>query len=85
MLILIGSFLVMLMVKVPVLFSMGISSALYLLSNDISLMVIGQRMTTMLMSFTLLAVPFFVLLAELFNAGNSTKRLIRFVLSLVGW
>ena len=85
MLILIGSFLVMLMLKVPVLFSMGISSGLYLMSNEITLMVIGQRMTTMLMSFTLLAVPFFVLLAELFNAGNSTKRLIRFVLSLVGW
>nr|WP_299074445.1 TRAP transporter large permease [uncultured Allomuricauda sp.] len=80
------SFFVLLMMKVPVAYSIGISTTLSLLLNIDQLpgiTTIAQRMTTGIDSFALLAIPFFVLAGEIMKRGGIANRLINFAKSLV--
>ncbi|WP_175288735.1 TRAP transporter large permease [Flagellimonas eckloniae] len=80
------SFFVLLMMKVPVAYSIGISTTLSLLLNIDNLpgiTTIAQRMTTGIDSFALLAIPFFVLAGEIMKRGGIANRLINFAKSLV--
>ncbi len=80
------SFFVLLMLKVPVAYSIGISTTITLLLNIDSLpglTTIAQRMTTGLDSFALLAIPFFILAGEVMKRGGIANRLINFAKSLV--
>ena len=86
MLVLFISFFVLLMLKVPVAYSIGISTTISLLLNISTLAgltTIAQRMTTGLDSFALLAIPFFVLAGEIMKRGGIADRLINFAKSLV--
>ncbi|GAA5220412.1 TRAP transporter large permease [Membranihabitans marinus] len=81
------SFFILLFLKVPVAFSIGISTTLTLLLSIPFLpavTTISQRMMTGLDSFALLAIPFFVLAGEIMNQGGIARRLINFAKSLVG-
>ena len=74
------------MLKVPVAYSIGISTTISLLLNIDKLpglTTIAQRMTTGLDSFALLAIPFFVLAGEIMKRGGIANRLINFAKSLV--
>src|SRR5919107_530407 len=73
MLILIGSFLVLLVLGLPVALSMGVSSLLYIVvSGTAPDIILAQRMIAGVESFPLLAVPFFILAGNLMNiAGMS--------------
>ena len=85
-LILFISFFALLMLKVPVAFSIGIATTLSLLvsiDHLPAITTIAQRMTTGLDSFALLAIPFFVLAGEIMNRGGIANRLINFAKSLV--
>ena len=67
--------------------SIAISSLLTLFINLPSLAAlttIAQRMATGLDSFTLLAIPFFILSGQLMTHGGIAQRLIRFAKSLIG-
>ena len=80
------SFFTLLMLKVPVAYSIGISTTLSLLLNIDKmpgLTTIAQRMTTGIDSFALLAIPFFVLAGEIMKRGGIANRLINFAKSLV--
>ncbi|MFB9056608.1 TRAP transporter large permease [Mariniflexile ostreae] len=80
------SFFVLLLIKVPVAYSIGISTTLSLLLNIDNLpglTTIAQRMTTGIDSFALLAIPFFVLAGEIMKRGGIANRLINFAKSLV--
>jgi tripartite ATP-independent transporter DctM subunit len=80
------SFFVLLMLKVPVAYAIGISTTLSLLLNIDKLpgiTTIAQRMTTGIDSFALLAIPFFVLAGEIMKRGGIANRLINFAKSLV--
>src|SRR5690606_23222970 len=46
--------------------------------------IISQQMVTGANSFTLLAIPFFLLAGELMNAGGLSKRIVAFAISCVG-
>ncbi len=86
-LVLVLSFLVFLIMGVPVAWAIGISSLLTMLVNIPALpsvVTIAQRMATGLDSFALLAIPFFVLSGQLMNKGGIANRLIAFAKSLVG-
>ncbi len=81
------SFACLLFIGVPVAYSVGMASLLTLFINiDIypSLSTIAQRMATGLDSFSLLAIPFFVLAGQIMNQGGIAKRLIAFAKVLVG-
>ncbi|SMC79570.1 TRAP transporter large permease [Cellulophaga tyrosinoxydans] len=85
-LVLFVSFFILLILKVPVAYSIGIATALSLLLNIDNLpgiTTIAQRMTTGIDSFALLAIPFFVLAGEIMKRGGIANRLINFAKSLV--
>lgn len=80
------SFFTLLLIKVPVAYSIGISTTLSLLLNIDKMpgiTTIAQRMTTGIDSFALLAIPFFVLAGEIMKQGGIANRLINFAKSLV--
>ena len=80
------SFIGLLLLKVPVAYSIGIATTLSLLLNIDrmpGLTTIAQRMTTGIDSFALLAIPFFILAGEIMKRGGIANRLINFAKSLV--
>ncbi|MHA7131442.1 TRAP transporter large permease [Algoriphagus namhaensis] len=86
-LILVLSFVTLLLLGVPVAWSLGISSFLTLLVTIPVLpasTTIAQRMATGLDSFSLLAIPFFILAGEIMNRGGIAGRLIDFAKALTG-
>ncbi|WP_182084768.1 TRAP transporter large permease [Aureimonas sp. ME7] len=86
MLLLIGAFLVLMVVGVPVAISMFVASGLYLLIYGIAPdIIVAQRMIAGVESFPLLAVPFFILAGNLMNIAGVTGRIYAFAVALVGW
>ncbi len=86
MLLLIGAFLILLLIGVPVAVSMAVASLLYLGIYDVAPDIIAaQRMIAGVESFPLIAVPFFILAGNLMNIAGVTGRIYHFALSLVGW
>jgi len=85
--VLILSFVLLLVIGVPIAFTLLVSAGLTLLvsmSGEIAMATLAQRMATGLDSFALLAIPFFILAGELMNKGGIATRLIDFAKALVG-
>ncbi|WGG46540.1 TRAP transporter large permease [Rossellomorea sp. DA94] len=78
------SFLILIFISVPIAFSLGISSIIYLLMADIPLSIVPQKMFAGLNSFVLLCIPGFILAGNLMNAGGITERIIGFTNNFVG-
>jgi TRAP-type C4-dicarboxylate transport system permease large subunit len=86
MLILLGSFLLFMILGLPVALAMAVSSLLYILVTGIAPdVVLAQRMIAGVESFPLLAVPFFILAGNLMNIAGVTGRIYKFAVALVGW
>jgi TRAP-type C4-dicarboxylate transport system permease large subunit len=84
--ILIGAFLVLMIVGLPVALAMAVASLVYILvSGTAPDVVLAQRMIAGVESFPLLAVPFFILAGNLMNIAGVTGRIYRFAVTLVGW
>lgn len=86
-LILIISFVIFLGIGVPIAWSIGLSGMVTLLVSMDSIpafTTFAQRMATGLDSFTLLAIPFFILAGQLINKGGLAHRLIRLAKNLMG-
>lgn len=78
-------FIILIIIGVPISFALGLVSFAGIVSlPEIPNMIVFTKMFNGLNSFTLLAVPLFILAANLMNEGDITKRLIRFCNSLVG-
>ena len=77
-------FLALMLVKVPVAFSLGCSCLYYFITNDVPLVTIPQIMLGTFESFTLLAIPLFMLAGQIMNMGGVTNRLFDFSKALVG-
>ena len=72
-------------IGVPVAFSLGIITLVYLIQHpDFAMMTIPQKMMTGIDSFPLLAVVFFLLAGALMNYGGATQRLVNLASALVG-
>lgn len=85
--ILIVSFVFLLALGVPVSYSLGVSATLTLLVSISPLSAfttIAARLVSSLDSFTLLAIPFFILAGQLMNRGGIAIRLVNFAKVLVG-
>lgn len=66
-------------------YALGISALLYvLLSSDMSVLTVTQRLTVGADNLIMVALPFFLLAGELMNASGITQRLIRFALAIIG-
>jgi tripartite ATP-independent transporter DctM subunit len=76
----------LIMLGVPIAVSMGLTSIItFIFLGEISnLAMIAQRMYASTTSFTLLAIPFFILAGNLMNTGGITHRIFRFARAIVG-
>jgi tripartite ATP-independent transporter DctM subunit len=82
------SFIFLLLINVPIAVSIGISTFLtgmYVMDSVNSASdIIAQRMATGINSFSLLAIPFFILAGLFMGKGGIARRLIDFAGTLVG-
>ncbi len=83
------TFTVLLIFGIPVSFCIGTATLLALLTVtptfDTALIVSAQRVASSLDSFTLVAIPLFILAGSLMNSGGIAVRLIDLARVLVGW
>ncbi len=78
-------FMVLLMLNMPIAFTIGISASTYILQQPtLPFSLAVQRMVVGTQAFPLLAVPFFVLAGHIMNASGITSRLLKFADALTG-
>jgi C4-dicarboxylate transporter DctM subunit len=79
--------LVLIMINVPIAVAMGLTAIIFFvgLGNTSLLTMLPQRMYASTTSFTLLAIPFFILAGNLMNTGGITGRIFRFAKAVVGY
>lgn len=82
--VLLVSFLVLMVLGCPIAFCLLGSGTLYFLANNMALVMVVQRLTEGANTFTLLAVPGFILAGNLMNSGEVTDRIFDFCGKLVG-
>ena len=82
---LLGSFAVMIFLRFPIAYAVGLSSVLCLLVQDKSLMDVCRLMVKGISSFSLMAVPFFITMGVLMGSGGISEKLIALANSCVGW
>jgi tripartite ATP-independent transporter DctM subunit len=78
------TFILLLLLRVPVSFTLLMSSLVYIFANDIPLRVVTQRLMAGPDSFPLMAVPFFMLAGSIMNTGGITSRIFNFADKMVG-
>ncbi len=83
--ILLGSFLVMIFLRFPIAYAVGLSAVFCLLSQGQQLVTLPQQMVRGVWSYSLMAVPFFITMGVLMGTGGISEKLIALANSLVGW
>lgn len=79
------SFAILLLLGVPVGFTIAIAAFITLVAGDVPALMMVQRIFTAQDSFSLIAVPFFILAGDLMSKGAVSKVLVEFAESLLGW
>ncbi len=83
--VLFGTFVGLLIIRVPVAFALGLACVpILLIEPRLSIMTLAQETFNAYNSFILLAVPFFLLTANLMSIGGITDRLVALSRSMVG-
>lgn len=78
------SMLIFIAIGIPVAFALGLSSLIFFLVNNIPLATFAQKMADSVNTFSLLALPFYILAGNIMNNGGITKRLFRLADDLLG-
>lgn len=68
----------------PITFSLGVASLLGLIITKVPLLLVVQRLWTAVDTFSLVAVPLFILAGDLMSNGGISRRLVNFAQALVG-
>lgn len=79
------TFLALTFLGIPIAYAMGLSTIVALLVLDVPLTVFFTRTIASINSFSLLAIPFFILAGEILTVGGLSKRLIDFANAAFGW
>ena len=81
------TFIVLMVIGVPIAFVLGIMGTVHTVSlgNPTYMLVIIQRLFDQINTTSLTCLPFFILAGEIMNAGGVTKRLLGFIREVVGW
>jgi tripartite ATP-independent transporter DctM subunit len=79
------TFFVLIFLRLPVAYALTLASLLIIVQEGLRADLVVQQMFQGLNSFTLLAVPFFLLAGQLLNSGLITDRLMRLAEVTVGW
>lgn len=80
--VLLGSFIFLMVIRVPIAFSLGISSLITCLYAEIPLTPLAQRMVASLDSFPLMTIPFFILAGHIMSQGGIARRIVDFAVAL---
>ena len=84
-LVLLGSFFVMIFLRFPIAYAVGLSSVFCMLVQGNSLNDVCRLMVKGISSFSLMAVPFFITMGVLMGSGGISHKLIALANSCVGW
>ena len=80
-----GTFSILLFLGIPVIFAVGLATYAALSTQDhIPLMVVTQQFFTSLDSFSLIAIPLFMLAGEMMSHTGLTAKMIRFAVTVIG-
>ncbi len=83
-LLLLGSFLILIILKVPIAFALGLSSFLTIYYIGLPPHIVLQQMVGGINVFVLLAIPFFILAGEIMSQGGIARRLVDLSKAIVG-
>lgn len=84
-LILLASLFLLLMLGMPIAFAVCIAALTFLLyDNSIPYAVVPQMLGNSLDSYNVIAIPFFILAAQIMNKGGVTERMMSFASALIG-
>ena len=83
--IILGVFFVLLLLRTPIIFSIGIATLATVIYLGLPAQILAQYMVKGINSFSLLAVPFFILAGEIMGAGGIADRIVKFASACVGW
>ena len=83
--ILFGSLLALMLLRVPIAFSLALSSLAYILYSGLPPVLLMHNMVNGMNSFPLLSIPFFILAGALMNGAGITARIFGFARAIVGW
>ncbi len=79
-----GSFVLLLLLGVPVAFAIGLSSIATALAADLPMAIVFQKTVGGMQVFSFLAIPFFIFAGELMLHGGIAERIVNFANRLVG-
>lgn len=83
--VLLGTLLITLVAGMPIAIGIGVSSLVYVLANgSIPQVIVPQIIANGLDSYNVIAIPFFILAAQIMNRGGVTDRLMQFAGRIVG-
>ncbi|CUH84151.1 TRAP transporter large permease [Thalassovita mediterranea] len=83
--ILFASLFILMALRVPIAFSLALSSFAYILYSGLPPVLLMHNMVNGMDSFPLLAIPFFILAGALMNSAGITARIFGFARAIVGW
>ena len=83
--VLLGSFFLMVLLRFPIAYAVALSSVLCLLAQGKNLNSVCQLMVKGISSFSLMAVPFFITMGCLMGSGGISEKLIALANACVGW
>ena len=81
---LLGSFLLLIVLRVPIAYAVGVSTVLCLMNMGTSLTTLATQMVKGVWSYSLMAVPFFITMGCLMGTGGISDKLVALANSLVG-
>ncbi|MDR1646445.1 MAG: TRAP transporter large permease [Zoogloeaceae bacterium] len=84
-LILFGLLIFLLVLNVPLVAAIGIPTVVVMILYDMNVATFAQRAYASVDSFTMMAIPFFMLAGKLMEIGGMSARIVRFAESLIGW
>ena len=84
-LVLLGSFAAMILLRFPIAYAVGLSSVFCLLVQGANLADVCRLMVKGISSFSLMAVPFFITMGVLMGSGGISEKLIALANACVGW
>lgn len=78
-------FFILLLIRTPIVFAIGVSTVATVIYLGLPPQMVAQYMIKGINSFSLLAVPFFILAGEIMGAGGIADRIVKFASACVGW
>ena len=81
---LIGIFFLLLILGIPVAFSLGIATLFVISLTDIPIIIVFQRMFAGINSFVLICIPFFILMGNIMEKGGIARRIVNFSNLIIG-